>query len=313
MTLRLDVSFEFFPPAAGPAEAGFWTALDRLAPLEPGFISLTYGAGGTTRERNDNILRTLLARGCALPAGHLTCVGASRAETDTVAREWAAAGLRRVVALRGDMPGLNVPYAPHPDGYRNAAEMVTGLRHISDFDISVAAYPERHPDSADLVSDLDNLKRKFDAGADRELTQYLFDAETFLRFRDRARRAGIVRSTHSRSARLSSRFDANASARVSSADCTAALASFAARPAAARSSLSSLPRPRKTAVSGLFFPRYRTRSCCNASASAAASTAASASCFRDSSSLNDIAVHSTKKGPARKGGPLFQLRVSLCK
>ena len=192
MTLRLDVSFEFFPPAAGPAEAGFWTALDRLAPLEPGFISLTYGAGGTTRERNDNILRTLLARGCALPAGHLTCVGASRAETDTVAREWAAAGLRRVVALRGDMPGLNVPYAPHPDGYRNAAELVTGLRRISDFDISVAAYPERHPDSADLVSDLDNLKRKFGAGADRALTQYFFDAETFLRFRDRARRAGIT-------------------------------------------------------------------------------------------------------------------------
>lgn len=192
MTLRLDVSFEFFPPAAGPAETGFWTALDRLAPLEPGFISLTYGAGGTTRERNDHILRALLARGRALPAGHLTCVGASCAETDAVAREWAAAGLRRVVALRGDMPGLNAPYAPHPDGYRNAAELVAGLRRISDFDISVAAYPERHPDSADLVSDLDNLKRKFDAGADRALTQYFFDAETFLRFRDRARRAGIT-------------------------------------------------------------------------------------------------------------------------
>jgi len=192
MTLRLDISFEFFPPAAGPAEAGFWTALNRLAPLEPGFISLTYGAGGTARERNDRILRALLARGRALPAGHLTCVGAPRAETDAVAREWAAAGLRRVVALRGDMPGLKAPYAPHPEGYRNAAELVAGLRRISDFDISVAAYPERHPDSADLVSDLDNLKRKFDAGADRALTQYFFDAETFLRFRDRARRAGIA-------------------------------------------------------------------------------------------------------------------------
>ena len=192
MTLRLDISFEFFPPAAGPAEAGFWTALDRLAPLEPGFISLTYGAGGTARERNDRILRALLARGRALPAGHLTCVGTPRAETDAVAREWAAAGLRRVVALRGDMPGLKAPYAPHPEGYRNAAELVAGLRRISDFDISVAAYPECHPDSADLVSDLDNLKRKFDAGADRALTQYFFDAETFLRFRDRARRAGIA-------------------------------------------------------------------------------------------------------------------------
>ena len=192
MTLRLDISFEFFPPAAGPAEAGFWAALDRLAPLEPGFISLTYGAGGTARERNDQILRALLARGRALPAGHLTCVGAPRAETDAVAREWAAAGLRRVVALRGDMPGLKAPYAPHPEGYRNAAELVAGLRRISDFDISVAAYPECHPDSADLVGDLDNLKRKFDAGADRALTQYFFDAETFLRFRDRARRAGIA-------------------------------------------------------------------------------------------------------------------------
>ncbi len=192
MTIRLDISFEFFPPAAGPAEAGFWKALDRLAPLEPGFISLTYGAGGTTRERNDHILRALLTRGRALPAGHLTCVGAPRADTDAVAREWAAAGLRRVVALRGDMPGLQAPYAPHPEGYRNAAELVAGLRRISDFDISVAAYPERHPDSANLVSDLDNLKRKFDAGADRALTQYFFDAETFLRFRDRARRAGIA-------------------------------------------------------------------------------------------------------------------------
>ena len=192
MTLQLDISFEFFPPAVGPAEVGFWAALDRLAPLAPGFISLTYGAGGTSRERNDRILRALLARGCAEPAGHLTCVGATRAETDAVARDWAAAGLRRVVALRGDTPGLKTPYAPHPEGYRNAAELVAGLRRISDFDISVAAYPERHPDSADLVSDLNNLKRKFDAGAERALTQYFFDAETFLRFRDRACRAGIA-------------------------------------------------------------------------------------------------------------------------
>ena len=180
MAARLDVSFEFFPPAAGPAELGFWAALDRLAPLKPAFISLTYGAGGTTRERHGRILRALLARGRAWPAGHLTCVGTPRA------------GLTRVVALRGDMPGLKAPYAPHPQGYRNAAELVAGLRRIAAFDISVAAYPERHPDSADLASDLDNLKRKFDAGADRALTQYFFDAETFLRFRDRARRAGIA-------------------------------------------------------------------------------------------------------------------------
>jgi methylenetetrahydrofolate reductase (NADPH) len=192
MNPRLDISFEFFPPADGPAEARFWAALDRLAPLDPAFVSLTFGAGGTTRERNDRILRALLARGRALPAGHLTCVGTPRAETDALARDWARAGLQRVVALRGDMPGLEAPYAPHPDGYRNAAELVAGLRRIADFDISVAAYPECHPDSADLASDLDNLKRKVDAGAARALTQYFFDAETFLRFRDRARRAGIA-------------------------------------------------------------------------------------------------------------------------
>jgi len=192
MADRLDISFEFFPPATGPAEVAFWAALDRLAPLDPAFISLTYGAGGTGRERNDSILRRLLARGGARPAGHLTCVGTPRAETDALARDWAGAGLTRVVALRGDMPGLKAPYAPHPQGYRNAAELVAGLRRIAAFDISVAAYPECHPDSADRASDLDNLKRKFDAGADRALTQYFFDAETFLRFRDRAAGAGIT-------------------------------------------------------------------------------------------------------------------------
>ncbi len=196
MADRLDISFEFFPPAAGPAEVAFWAALDRLAPLEPAFISLTFGAGGTSRERNDSILRALLARGeargGARPSGHLTCVGTPRAETDALARDWARAGLTRVVALRGDMPGLKAPYAPHPQGYRNAAELVAGLRRIAAFDISVAAYPECHPDSADLASDLDNLKRKFDAGANRALTQYFFDAETFLRFRDRAAAAGIT-------------------------------------------------------------------------------------------------------------------------
>jgi methylenetetrahydrofolate reductase (NADPH) len=192
MTSPVSISLEFFPPAAGPAEANFWAALERLAPLDPAFISLTYGAGGTTRDRNDRILRALLARGDAAPAGHLTCVGTPRAETDALARAWAQAGLTRVVALRGDTPGLKEPYAPHPDGYRNAADLVAGLRRIADFDISVAAYPECHPDSPDLASDLDNLKRKFDAGASRALTQYFFDAELFLRFRDRAARAGIT-------------------------------------------------------------------------------------------------------------------------
>ncbi len=192
MTAPLSISFEFFPPAAGPAEARFWDALDRLAPLDPAFVSLTYGAGGATHERNDRILRALLGRGDIEPAGHLTCIGAPRAEADALARAWAAAGLKRVVALRGDMPGLSQPYAPHPKGYRNAAELVAGLRRIAEFDISVAAYPESHPDSANAAHDLDNLKRKFDAGADRALTQYFFDAELYLRFRDRAARAGIT-------------------------------------------------------------------------------------------------------------------------
>ena len=186
-----SISFEFFPPAPGKAEARFWDAVERLAPLEPAFLSLTFGAGGTTQSRSDRILRALLARGQADAAGHLTCVGITRAEVDALARTWAEAGLRRVVALRGDMPGLRVPYAPHPEGYRDAADLVSGLRRIADFDISVAAYPECHPDSRDLACDLDNLKRKFDAGAHRALTQYFFDADVYLRFRDRAVSAGI--------------------------------------------------------------------------------------------------------------------------
>ena len=201
MAARPSLSFEFFPPAPGPAEARFWDTVERLAPLEPEFISVTYGAGGTTRDRSDRIVRALIDRARSdrtpidragvAPAGHLTCVGASRAEVDALAHAWAEAGLRRVVALRGDMPGLREPYAPHPKGYRNAADLVAGLRRIADFDISVAAYPECHPDSRDRACDLDNLKRKFDAGAERALTQYFFDAEVYLRFRDRAARAGL--------------------------------------------------------------------------------------------------------------------------
>ncbi len=186
-----SISFEFFPPAPGKAEARFWDTVERLAPLDPAFLSLTFGAGGTTQSRSDRTLRALLARGQADAAGHLTCVGITRAEVDALARSWAEAGLHRVVALRGDMPGLNEPYAPHPEGYRNAADLVAGLRRIAEFDISVAAYPECHPDSPNPAYDLDNLKRKFDAGAHRALTQYFFDAEVFLRFRDSAVRAGI--------------------------------------------------------------------------------------------------------------------------
>jgi methylenetetrahydrofolate reductase (NADPH) len=191
MAAQPSISFEFFPPAPGAAEARFWETIERLAPLKPDFFSITYGAGGTTQARSDSIVRVLIDRGGVQPAGHLTCVGAPRGEVDELARDWAAAGLRRVVALRGDMPGLCVPYAPHPEGYRDAADLVAGLRRIADFDISVAAYPECHPESPTPVCDLDNLKRKFDAGAQRALTQYFFDAEVYLRFRERATKAGI--------------------------------------------------------------------------------------------------------------------------
>lgn len=191
MTTKLNISFEFFPPKTAKAVAQLWEAIDRLAPLAPTFASVTYGAGGTTRDRSDEVVRGLLQRRETEPAAHLTCVSAPRASVDAQARAWAEAGVRRVVALRGDMPEVGAPFQPHPEGYRNAADLVGGLKRIADFDISVAAYPESHPDSPSPEADLDNLKRKFDAGADRALTQYFFDAEVFLRFRDRARRAGI--------------------------------------------------------------------------------------------------------------------------
>lgn len=186
------ISFEVFPPAPGVPEERFWRAVDRLAPLGPMYFSVTYGAGGSTRDRSERIVRGLLARGDTVPAAHLTCVGASREAVDQIARSWFGAGVSRVVALRGDMPDVGAPFRPHPQGYRDAADLITGLRRIADFDIAAAAYPETHPDSASLEADLDNLKRKVDAGAGKLITQYFFDAEIFLRFRDRATKAGIT-------------------------------------------------------------------------------------------------------------------------
>ncbi len=186
-----SVSFEFFPPAHPKAETQFWDGIDRLVPLGPDFISLTYGAGGSTRERNDRIVRALLRRGDISVAAHLTCAGASRAELDQLVRGWAAAGLKRIVALRGDAPGHAAAFVPHPEGYQSTAEFVAGLRRIADFDISVAAYPECHPQAISPAADLDTLKRKLDAGAVRAITQFFFDPECFLRFRDRALAAGI--------------------------------------------------------------------------------------------------------------------------
>jgi methylenetetrahydrofolate reductase (NADPH) len=192
MSTTPAVSFELFPPPSDGAETGLQGTVDRLAAFGPAFVSVTYGAAGSARARSDRIVRALLQRGDPVTAAHITCAGATRSEVDDLVRDWAAAGLRRIVALRGDAPDMTGPFRPHEGGYRNAADLVAGLRRIADFDISVAAYPESHPDSPTVEADLDNLKRKLDAGAARAITQYFFEAETFLRFRDRAAQAGIT-------------------------------------------------------------------------------------------------------------------------
>lgn len=185
------VSFEFFPPHDDAGETRLWHVMARLAPLAPSFVSVTYGAGGSTRERTDRVVRRIHDETSVPVAAHLTCVGASREQVDSVAAGWWEAGIRHIVALRGDMPEPGATYAPHPQGYLNAADLVGGLRRIADFEISVAAYPECHPDSPTPEADLDNLKRKIDAGATRAITQYFFDNADFLRFRDRLDAAGI--------------------------------------------------------------------------------------------------------------------------
>ncbi|WP_193188777.1 methylenetetrahydrofolate reductase [NAD(P)H] [Nisaea sediminum] len=191
MTQDLNVSFEFFPPTSEAAEARLWNTVEKLAPLRPAFASVTYGAGGTTRERTLNIVRTLKRDGRMVPAAHLTCVGAEKAEIDAIARGWLDEGITHLVALRGDPPKGSGKYIPHPGGYANAAALVEGLRRIGDFDISVAAYPEAHPDSPSEAADIENLKAKINNGAARAITQYFFDAELFLRFRDKVAAAGI--------------------------------------------------------------------------------------------------------------------------
>lgn len=189
---RLKVSFEFFPPSTEAMEKTLWEAVTRLAPLNPSFFSVTYGAGGSTRQRTHDTVVSLKKRTGIDPAAHLTCVAATQGEIDDVARAYWDAGIRHVVALRGDPPsGMGGKYSAHPGGYANAAALVSGLKKIGDFQISVAGYPEKHPDSADATADLENLKRKVDAGADRCITQFFFEADDFLRFRDRAAAAGI--------------------------------------------------------------------------------------------------------------------------
>jgi len=190
------VSFEFFPPKTAEMEARLWEVVMRLGPLRPRFVSVTYGAGGSTRERTHATVRRIREETTLEPAAHLTCVAATRAEIDAVAHEYWQAGIRHIVALRGDPPGGMAGgmerYRPHPDGYAYAADLVAALRKIADFEISVAAYPETHPEAQSAERDVDNLKRKVDVGARRAITQYFFDVDVFLRFRDRISTAGIT-------------------------------------------------------------------------------------------------------------------------
>ncbi|HEY8129966.1 MAG TPA: methylenetetrahydrofolate reductase [NAD(P)H] [Hyphomicrobium sp.] len=186
------VSFEFFPPKTEKMEETLWSAISRLAPLRPEFVSVTYGAGGSTRERTHATVTRLLKETELKPAAHLTCVDATKDEVDAVAKSYWNEGVRHIVALRGDpVQGTGTKYEPHPGGYQNAADLVAGLKRIADFEISVAGYPERHPESLTTEADLDNLKAKVDAGADRIITQFGFDNTQFLRYLERARAAGI--------------------------------------------------------------------------------------------------------------------------
>ena len=187
----LGVSFEFFPPKSEAMEAQLWDAVRTLEPLGPRFVSVTYGAGGSTRERTHATV-SRIARETSIPAAaHLTCVEATKVEIDQIAEEYWAAGVRHIVALRGDPPTKGAKYATHPGGYENAADLVKGLKRLHPFEVSVSAYPECHPDSADAVADLDNLKRKLDAGANRAITQFFFEPETFFRYRDELAKAGV--------------------------------------------------------------------------------------------------------------------------
>jgi methylenetetrahydrofolate reductase (NADPH) len=189
----LQLSFEFFPPKTDAMEERFWESVHRLAPLHPRFVSVTYGAGGSTRERTLRMVSQIHAETGIDAAAHITCVGASRDEVDQVIHAYKTAGIKRVVALRGDPPeGVGKPFVAHPQGYKSAAELVAGIRKIGDFDISVAAYPERHAQSANWDVEIDNLKRKLDAGATRAITQMFFDNHYYFDLLERVAKAGIT-------------------------------------------------------------------------------------------------------------------------
>ena len=189
---EIGVSFEFFPPKTEKMEDQLWSSINRLAPLAPEFVPVTYGAGGSTRERTHATVSRIVGETALRPAAHLTCVNATKAEVDEVARAYWAAGVRHIVALRGDpADGVGSSYQPHPGGYQNAADLTEGLKKIGNFEISVAGYPEKHPESKTIATDIENLKAKVDAGADRIITQFGFDNTHYLRFLERARSAGI--------------------------------------------------------------------------------------------------------------------------
>ena len=189
---ELHVSFEFFPPKSEKMEKALWQSIRRLEPLHPNFVSVTYGAGGTTRERTHTTVAQLVRETLMVPAAHLTCVNATREEVDEVARAYWHAGVRHVVALRGDPPeGVGARYEPHPGGYENSADLVGGLKRIANFEVTVSAYPEKHPESPTVEADIDMLKAKVDAGADRAITQFFFEAETYLRYLERVQSSGI--------------------------------------------------------------------------------------------------------------------------
>jgi methylenetetrahydrofolate reductase (NADPH) len=188
----IRVSFEFFPPKTEAMETALWESISRLAPLGPSFVSVTYGAGGTTRERTHATVARIARETSVKPAAHLTCVAASCGEIDAIVHGYWDAGVRHIVALRGDpQDGVGSKFRPHPDGYENSAALVAGVRRIADFEVSVSAYPERHPESASVDADIDVLKAKIDAGATRAITQFFFENELYLRYLDKVRSRGV--------------------------------------------------------------------------------------------------------------------------
>src|SRR5262245_30566918 len=187
----VGVSFEFFPPNDEAMEQTLWASIKRLAPLAPRFVSVTYGADGSTRDRTHRVIRRVASETQLTSAPHLTCIGASRGEIQDIARRYWDEGIRHIVALRGDPPSVGQAYVPRGDGFRHASDLVAGLRKVADFEISVAAFPETHPEAASPEQDLENLKRKIDAGAVRAITQFFFDVDVYLRFRDTCLRRGI--------------------------------------------------------------------------------------------------------------------------